>query len=82
MTQVVPEAKRVRVGCHVFLKAVSKTEEAFEVELARPEEVDPEHSKISIASPLGKALLHRREGDIITVETPSGEITYTIVRIS
>jgi transcription elongation factor GreA len=44
-------------------------------------EVDPASGLISNESPLGKALLGRKAGDVVKVKTPSGEKAYTIVSI-
>lgn len=44
-------------------------------------EADPRQKKISIKSPLGKALLGKREGEKILVETPSGSFYYKIIAV-
>lgn len=44
-------------------------------------ESDPINKKLSTYSPIGKAVLGKRVGDKIIVNTPSGEITYTIIEI-
>lgn len=44
-------------------------------------EANPANGKISLLSPLGKALNGKKEGNIIEIETPSGKITYSIVSI-
>jgi len=41
-------------------------------------EADPAAKKISHESPLGKALLGKKVGDIIEVEAPAGKITYRL----
>lgn len=46
------------------------------------QEADPNQGKLSIASPLGRALSGRKAGDTITVSAPRGKMTYTIVTIS
>jgi transcription elongation factor GreA len=43
------------------------------------EEADMSHGKISNLSPLGSALLGRKQGDKVKVTTPKGSIEYTIV---
>jgi transcription elongation GreA/GreB family factor len=54
----------------------------MEVELVgSPTEVDLQNLKISTACPLGQALLHRRVGDEITVEAPSGEARFVVVAV-
>ncbi|GIW39985.1 MAG: hypothetical protein KatS3mg076_0562 [Candidatus Binatia bacterium] len=50
-------------------------------EIVFPEEVDAGAGKISLQSPLGKALLHRSEGDEVTVQTPRGKKVYQILRV-
>lgn len=49
--------------------------------LVSPHEVDPGQGKISIASPVGKALVRKREGDEVEVEAPAGAIRLRVERI-
>ncbi|MDI6857353.1 MAG: GreA/GreB family elongation factor [Dehalococcoidia bacterium] len=49
--------------------------------LVSPHEVDPSQGKISIASPVGKALVRKREGDEVEVEAPAGAIRLRVERI-
>ena len=44
-------------------------------------EADAMHGIISEDSPFGKALMGAREGEIVTVNAPAGEIQYTIDKI-
>ncbi len=44
-------------------------------------EADPLEKKLSITSPLGKALLGKKKGDVVEVEAPSGKMTYQITSI-
>jgi transcription elongation factor GreA len=44
-------------------------------------EADPRRGKISHESPIGKALLGKRVGDIAEVRTPGGALRFTIVEI-
>jgi transcription elongation factor GreA len=44
-------------------------------------EADPNAGKISSASPIGVALVGKKKGDVVKVETPSGEVEYTIVEV-
>jgi len=50
--------------------------------LVGPDEFDAGQGLISIDSPLGKALLGRREGDSVLVRRPKGEIELTVVGIA
>lgn len=45
-------------------------------------EADPTSNKISDESPVGRALMGHKVGDIVTVEAPAGEIKLKIVKIS
>ncbi len=45
-------------------------------------EADPVNNKISDESPVGRALLGHKVGDIVIVEAPAGEIKLKIVGIS
>lgn len=46
-----------------------------------PQEVNPAKGKISIASPLGKALLGRSDGETVEISVPAGKLRYQIKRI-
>lgn len=45
------------------------------------EEADMLAGKVSFQSPLGSALLGKKKGDVIEVNTPKGEIKYSIIDI-
>ena len=40
------------------------------------------NNKLSVESPVGKALMGKAEGEIVTVVTPGGEEKYKIIGIS
>jgi transcription elongation factor GreA len=44
-------------------------------------EANPIEGKLSVASPIGKALLNRKEGDIVEVAIPVGRLCYQVERI-
>lgn len=44
-------------------------------------EANPMEKKISVTSPLGKALLGKKKGDKVEVEAPAGKVVYEIVDI-
>jgi transcription elongation factor GreA len=50
-------------------------------ELVMPEDADPDRGLISIASPIGRALSGKQEGDEVEVATPSGKRVFEIVRL-
>ena len=60
---------------------VENKDEKKEFQILSSVEADPLKGKISIESPLGKALLGRRKGEKIQVKTPEGKIEYKILKI-
>ncbi len=68
----------VRVGSVVEVKFEGKKEK---FQIIGPEESSPLEGKISHSSPLGKALLNRKEGEKIEINTPSGKKEYKILKI-
>jgi transcription elongation factor GreA len=57
------------------------TGEDVEYQLVGPEESDINQGRISIASPLGKAIVGRRPGDEIVLQAPGGKRVYELVQI-
>jgi len=45
-------------------------------------EADIDQNKISLSSPIGRALIGKLEGDEFTFEAPSGEKTFEVVKVS
>ncbi len=50
-------------------------------QLVMPEDADPELGMISTASPIGRALVNREEGDEVTVTAPNGSRRFEIVKL-
>lgn len=44
-------------------------------------ESEPDCGKISISSPIGRALLGRKKGDLVEVRVPAGQVKYKILDI-
>jgi transcription elongation factor GreA len=53
-----------------------------EFEIVVPEEVDGAQNRISLSSPLGRALIGKGEDDDIEVQTPKGKRAYLIKRLT
>ncbi|MBS2032719.1 MAG: GreA/GreB family elongation factor [Deltaproteobacteria bacterium] len=49
--------------------------------LVGPDEADARTGTLSVASPLGKALLGREVGDEVTVDRPRGKATFGVVAV-
>ena len=62
---------RAGYGSRVWLKDMAKASE-IEYKLVTSEEADAAQGLISTTSPIGRALLGRREGDEVQVQTPAG----------
>ncbi|MDH4185017.1 MAG: transcription elongation factor GreA [Nitrospinota bacterium] len=71
---------RVGLGSRLILTDLNSGEEMIYT-FVFPEEVDPEKGKISLASPVGKSLIGKEEGDEVTVITPKGNRKYEIVEL-
>ena len=52
-----------------------------EFEIVVPEEVDGAQNRISLSSPLGKALIGKGPDDDIEVQTPRGKRSYLVVKL-
>ncbi|MDL1892088.1 transcription elongation factor GreA [Sphingobacteriales bacterium CHB3] len=59
-----------------------KTDDIFEYLLVAPEEANFEANKISVTSPIGKALLGRKKGEAVDITVPAGMLKYQIVDIN
>jgi len=59
-----------------------KTQEPCEYLLVSPEESDYDSNKISVASPIGKALLGKKPGETVEIKVPVGILKYEILEIS
>lgn len=57
-------------------------DETEEYSIVGSNEVDPFENKISDMSPIGKALIGKKAGDVVTVEAASGSIKLKIVEVS
>lgn len=68
------------IGCNITLRHLDSGEE-MRCTLVSPSEADPMLGKLSIASPIGKALWDRRKGEVIEVAAPIGMLRYRIEEI-
>lgn len=50
-------------------------------QLVGPDETDLKTGKISVDSPVGRALLGRKQGDVVTVNRPRGEVEFSLIKI-
>lgn len=71
---------RVDVGERVRLRDLDSGKR-LEVELVGPFEADLSAGRISVVSPLGKAIVGRRRGEIADVEAPIGLRRFKVVAV-
>jgi len=71
---------RVQLGSRVTLKNQTTTAKVFQI--VGTVEADPLNGKISDESPIGQALLGKREKDEVEIKTPVETATYKIVEIA
>ena len=71
----------VTVGSLVKVKDI-EFDEINEYRLVGTVEADPMNNRISNESPVGRALLGRKKGEIVDVEVPAGIIKYEILEVS
>lgn len=74
------ETLAAKLGSKVTLTNQA-TGERHTYTLSTKNEASPANGKISIVSPLGKAVLNQHEGDVVKVVAPAGEMLYKIERI-
>ncbi|HVZ39489.1 MAG TPA: transcription elongation factor GreA [Candidatus Kapabacteria bacterium] len=57
------------------------TNATMEYTMVSAEEADVEQRKLAVTSPIGKALMGKQIGDVVTVTVPAGTITLEILNI-
>ncbi|MBD5156395.1 MAG: transcription elongation factor GreA [Butyrivibrio sp.] len=69
------------LGCTVKVLDIEYDEE-IDFKLVGSTEAKSLENKISNESPLGRALIGKKPGDLVVVETPSGEMNYKILKVT
>lgn len=76
-----PKNGRVVFGTTVNLINVA-TDEKMTYKIVGDDEADIKQSMISVNSPIARAMIGKNEGDIVVVQTPSGEVEYEVSKIN
>lgn len=71
---------RAIFGSRVVLENID-TGQDVEYQLVGPDESNIEKGRISVSSPLGKAIIGKKPGDALTLQTPGGKRNYELVEI-
>jgi transcription elongation factor GreA len=69
----------VSVGNHVTIQEGDFPPETYHVVGAK--EADPRNGRISNESPIGRALMDHKAGDVVEADTPGGKIRLKILKI-
>ena len=77
----VARVETIQVGSKVTIQ-VEGQKEKQEYTMVGAAEADPLHGKISNESPIGKALLNKKEGDKVQVETPAGTLVIKVIKLN
>jgi len=76
----IPNEGKVIFGATVVISDVEKGDEVT-YQIVGEDEADIKQGKISVNSPIARALIGKEEGDIAAVATPGGEVEYEIVEV-
>ena len=70
----------VGIGSYVKLKDFD-LDEIVEYQIVGSTEADPDENRISDESPVGKACLKKKVGDVFEVEVPAGTLKFEVLNI-
>lgn len=71
----------ISLGSTVLLYDV-EDEEEVSYSIVGSNETNPLEGKISDQSPIGKALMGKKEGDSVSIETPAGTLKFNVLKVS
>jgi len=75
------DLEKINIGCTVDVYD-REFEEEMEFKIVGSTEANSLAGKISNESPVGKALIGKKVGDVVAVETQAGVIEYEVLRIN
>jgi len=67
-------------GCHVVLENIDTGDEV-QYQLVGPDESNINEGRISVSSPLGRAIIGKRPGDEVVLNAPGGKRSYELIEI-
>ncbi|MEC8916598.1 MAG: transcription elongation factor GreA [Pseudomonadota bacterium] len=80
--QVIDVTKMPKTGKVIFGVTVEllnlETDEEVRYRIVGEDEADIKAGKISVTSPIARALIGKQEGDVVNVRTPGGDVEYEI----
>ena len=78
--KAIPAAGKVIFGTTVTLYNLD-TEQSVTYQIVGEDEADVKDGKISVGSPIARAMMGKSEGDEITVKAPGGDVPYEIEKV-
>lgn len=83
--QVIDVTTMPRTGKVIFGVTVDivhlDSDETKTYQIVGDDEADIKNNKISVNSPIARGLIGKEEGDVVTIETPSGAVEYEIAEV-
>jgi len=76
----IPHTGKVIFGTTVTILNL-ETEQTVTYQIVGDDESEVKANKISVNSPIARALIGKEEGDVVVVKAPSGEIEYEIDKV-
>ena len=74
-----PVSEKVIFGTTVVV--ADENDKKITYKIVGEDEADLKKGKISVTSPISRALVGKNEGDDVTIKTPSGDIQYEIIEV-
>lgn len=78
--KTIPATGKVIFGTTVTLYNLD-TEASVTYQIVGEDEADVKNGKISVGSPISRAMMGKEEGDEITVKAPGGDVAYEIEKV-
>lgn len=75
------DTDKVAIGAKVTIQYIDDDDDTVEYSIVGSQEADPFENKISNESPIAKAILNKKAGDVVTVESPNGTYDVKIISI-
>lgn len=83
--QIIDVTKMPNHGKVIFGATVqlinTKTDETVSYQIVGEDEANIKHGKISVASPIARALIGKEEGDAVDVQTPAGLLNLEVDKV-
>lgn len=73
----IPYSGKVLFGTTVSI-INTETDEAVEYRIVGDDEADVKQNRLSVSSPIARALIGKEEGDVVSIRIPSGVVEYEI----